>query len=170
MAIASITTKQNFRRQQLTADQPHRGFITHVVPSQATSRSVNDHRTARAFKPDRIRQARARHCSNEAQTTAPSKSRSRRSLRRDRRLARNFKKRRSGAISSMKNGTEVFNTTKTQTVQDAIAFSKYLRSLNPDYDRTFENFLKTQDPSALLNSEQVDLNWINYLINEIEYD
>lgn len=54
-----------------------------------------------------------------------------------------------------------FNTTETQTVADAIAFGEYLLELNPNYDQCFLNFLKTQDPKALLNSEEIDINWFN---------
>lgn len=69
----------------------------------------------------------------------------------------------------MKAETRSFNTSKTQTVQDAIAFGEYLLELNPNYDQFFLNFLRTQDPLALLNSEEVQINWINELINDPEY-
>lgn len=54
-----------------------------------------------------------------------------------------------------------FNTTETQTVEDAIAFGEYLLELNPNYDQSFLKFLRTQDPKALLNSEEITANWFN---------
>ena len=51
------------------------------------------------------------------------------------------------------------NTTNTQTVADAIAFGECLLELNPKYEPSFLNFLRTQDPQALLTSEEVESNW-----------
>lgn len=61
----------------------------------------------------------------------------------------------------MKTSTRTFNTTETQTVADAIMFGEYLLELNPNYDPFFLNFLRTQDPKALLNSEEININWFN---------
>jgi len=63
----------------------------------------------------------------------------------------------------MKTSTRTFNTTETQTVADAIAFSEYLTECNPNYNQLLPNFLRTLPPEMLLESDEFDRLWFDHL-------